>query len=326
MTVKKNTPKSAVPSTVAKRIDDIASGAMELFKSAGGFESELAVAQAVSDLRVALTPELMQPIMALMNTDLGFRTDRDPKVTPKDKDGNAMVPYSVEIVRECFIESKLRGFHTVGNEWNIIAGRFYACRNGLKRKCEQWPGVTDLRINPGLPRASGDKGAVVPVKASWRKDGLADGVEAEIPVRVNFGMGADAILGKAERKIYKRIHDRLSGISTPEGEVGEDIEVQPAAAKPSPRFAEAKPAAPPGEPQPSRTIQQELAEIVTGAGYTFDQLAAWSIESGQITRTQQESIKCFDEVPDALARRFVGAKSGLLRGLAATAPTVAAKE
>ncbi len=115
--------------TAAKRIDQIAGGAMELFKHAGSFEAELAVAQAVADLRAVLTPEAMQPIMALMNTDLGFRTDRDPKVTPRDKEGNPMTPYSVDVVRECFIEAKLRGFHAVGNEWNIIASRFHVARH-----------------------------------------------------------------------------------------------------------------------------------------------------------------------------------------------------
>jgi hypothetical protein len=226
--------------TVARRVDEIASGATELFKSSGSFESELAVAKAVSDLRVALTAEMMQPVMALMNTDLGFRTDRDPKVTPRDKEGNPMTPYAVEVVRECFIESKLRGFHTVGNEWNIIASRFYACKNGFRRKVVTWNGVTDFKDSYDVPRTVGDKGAVVKCEATWRKDGIADSLEREFPIRVNFGMGADAILGKAQRKLLAAVHDRLSGIITPEGDVGEDLEVQSAPAKPSPKFAEAK--------------------------------------------------------------------------------------
>jgi hypothetical protein len=322
MNEKNNTPKQNYSNQIstAKRVDEIASGAMELFKTAGGFESELAVAQAISDLRATLTPELMQPVMALMNTDLGFRTDRDAKLSPRDKDGNPMQPYSVDIVRECFIESKLRGFHSVGNEWNIIAGRFYACRNGLKRKCEQWRGVTDLKTNWGLPRSAGDKGAIVPVKASWRKDGVADAIETEIPVRVNFGMGADAILGKAERKIYKRIHDRLSGISTPEGEAGEDIEIQPG--KVSPQFAEAKTETG-SEPQPEapqRTAQQELAAIVMSAGFTFEDFIAWGRNIGYLTPVQVKAITSFETVPENIARRFISAKAGLLRGLKANTP------
>jgi hypothetical protein len=241
------TPEPPIPvrnhQALARRIDAIASGAMELFKAGGSFESELAVAQAMSDLRSALTPEIMQPVMALMNTDLGFRTDRDPKLTPKDKDGNAMTPYSVEVVREVTIEAKLRGFHMIGNEVNIIAGRFYACKNGFRRKVTQWPGVTDFKDDYDVPRYAADgKGAVVKCRASWHRDGIAQGIEREIPIRVNFGMGSDAILGKAQRKLLSSVHDRLSGLVTPEGEANEETEVQPGTPKPSPRFEAAKPA------------------------------------------------------------------------------------
>src|SRR5512141_1094725 len=102
--------------SVAKRIDDLASGAMALFQAPGSFADELAVAQTMTQLREALTPEVMAPIIAMMNTNLGFRTDKDPRL--KDREGRPNVPYPMEVVRECFIESKLRGFHTVGNEWN----------------------------------------------------------------------------------------------------------------------------------------------------------------------------------------------------------------
>jgi hypothetical protein len=223
----------------AQRIDEIASVAMDVFKASGSFESELAVARAVGDLRAALTPEMMQPVMALMNTDLGFRTDRDPKITPKDKDGNPMTPYSLDVVREVVIEAKLRGFHVVGNEFNIIAARFYACKNGFRRKVITWPGVTDFKDSYDVPRLVGDKGAIVKCKATWRKDGIADGLEREFPIRVNFGMGADAILGKTQRKLLAAVHDRLSGVITPEGDIGD--EVVPAPATPEPKFSE-KPA------------------------------------------------------------------------------------
>jgi hypothetical protein len=321
---------------LAKRVDEIACGAMELFKEAGSFESELQVAVAMRDLELALTDEMMVPVMSLMNSDLGFRTDRDPAISPKDKEGNPMTPYAVPVVRRCFIESKLRGFHAVGNEWNIIAGRFYACRNGLKRKCEQWKGVTDLKVDLGVPKAAGDKGAIVPVTARWFKDRVADSIAAEIPVRVNFGMGADAILGKAERKIYKRIHDRLSGITTPDGEAGEDLEVLASAtatASPAPRFDKSKsipveevpkpeakaeqPADAPAETKPepkTETPQQILAGIVTGAGHTWDDFAAWGKQSGNF---DPAGYGGFAELSHGAAVRFIGAKNGLLRGLSA---------
>lgn len=206
---------STKTSEAAARIDEIANSAMGLFSSGGGsFAQELAVAQAIADLRKALTPELMAPIMHLMNTDLGFRCDR-----PNDKQG----PYELETVRDVFIEARIRGFRAVGNEFNIIAGRFYAAKNGLRRKVTTWPGLSAFRDGYDLPRLMADKGAVTKAWASWRLDGADDKLECELAIRVNNFMGADAIVGKAERKLMKRVHDRLAGWSTADGEVGEDV-------------------------------------------------------------------------------------------------------
>lgn len=319
---------------VAKRVDEIASGAMELFKEAGSFSAELQVAQAMLDLRVSLTDDMMAPVMGLMNTDLGFRTDRDPKLTPKDRDGNPMTPYPVEVVRECFIESKLRGFHTVGNEWNIISGRFYACKNGLKRKCEQWKGVTDLKVDFGVPKMASEKGAIVPVKSTWKKDGVSDSIAAEIPVRVNFGMASDAIIGKAERKIYKRILDRMSGIITPDGEANDEldpsehmkrqtasltgsVEVQTTVttvAEPKQQEAPAPKPEPAPQPQAQPGSPSQLDRNMTMAGITFAEFKAWAKETAQAVPGLDEA-KAFTDLSEPVAARWLKAQAGLVRAI-----------
>jgi hypothetical protein len=209
----------------ARRIDEVSGSAVELFKQAGSFEREIQLALAMSDLRAMLSPEIMAPVMELMNTDLGFRTDRDPKVTPRDKDNNPTRPYSVEVVRDVVIEAKLRGFHVAGNEFNIISGRFYAAKNGFRRKLtdgKTFAGLANFRDHYEVPRTVGDRGAIVKCRAEWTLNGVKDSLECDVPVKVNSFMGADAILGKAERKLLKRVVDRLSGVTTPEGEVGEE--------------------------------------------------------------------------------------------------------
>jgi hypothetical protein len=324
-------PVNQTPNPVARRVDAIASGAMELFKSSGSFESELAVAQAVSELRTALSADVMRPVMALMNTDLGFRTDRDPKITPKDKDGNPLAPYPMEVVRECVIEALLRGFHTVGNEWNIIAGRFYACKNGFRRKVVQFAGVTDFKDSYDVPRTVGDKGAIVKARATWRKGGIADRLEREFPIRVNFGMGADAILGKAQRKLLAAVHDRLLGVITPEGDVA-DVDVQ--TTKAAPQFAEARPArtedAAAHEASSPKTSQQELADMVTAAGFTFEDFIHWCGVTDLLrlpTSLKRKHCAAFDQVPEFVAQQLISAKSGFLRSLRLSVPQEAvAKE
>lgn len=245
---------------LAREIDATAAGAVELFQGAGSFEKEIQLASAMRDLRELLTPEVMAPIMSLMNSPLGFVTDRDPARPTRDGE---VKPYSVEVVRDCVIESKLRGFHTIGNEFNIIAGRFYAAKNGFRRKLtdgKSFPGLRDFRDSYDVPRLMGDKGAIVKCRASWTMNGKPETFEAEFAIRVNSMMGADAITGKAERKLCKRVHDLIAGTNTPEGEAGED-DLKPANATVEPKvgkpFAESDEI--PGAETPPRNSTPEPA-------------------------------------------------------------------
>jgi hypothetical protein len=77
---------------------------------AGTFTMASRMAAGIRALRAALTPEIMQDIMALQGSSLGFRTD-------KDKEGG----YPVEVVKECMIEAVLKGARVINNETNIIA-------------------------------------------------------------------------------------------------------------------------------------------------------------------------------------------------------------
>lgn len=172
------------------------------------------LANAMRQLQLMLTDEVMRDAMALMNSPLGFDTDRNPAKGAKET-------YGIDVVRDCCITALLQGYRIVGNEFNIIAGRFYAAKDGVKRQVQEWPGLTNLEIQFGVPTVK-DGGALVPCVAAWRIGGRQhrlecaapkDGeIDTRIPVRVNSGQGADAILGKAARKMYARIFERLLGI------------------------------------------------------------------------------------------------------------------
>ncbi len=213
---------------LTESIDTVVESALPMMRNQrGGVGKALMMSVAVNRLRELVTPAIVQQhIIPLQNTTLGFLTDQ--------KAG-----YDVETVRNVTVEALLRGLRMVDNEVNIIAGRFYAARNGLARLVETWPGLTDLRMQPETPAPLPPSGAAVPFVASWKLDGVADKIECvlrkgldgreadnRIPVRVNTGMIVDAILGKAYRKMYAMILRRLSGArDMPEGEVG-DIEVK----------------------------------------------------------------------------------------------------
>lgn len=189
------------------------------------FKQAISLAKGMRELRKAVDDNFVKHcLMPLMGTTLGFLADRP---NPKEPE-----PYGPLVVRDCAIEAMVRGFNVVGNEFNIIAGRFYGTKNGYARLVSEFPGLTDLVLQPGVPTLAGDRGALVPFTASWRINGKADRIEClqsekfdqRIPVKVNAGMGPDAILGKAERKMLFRIYQRVNGSSfgATEGEVGDE--------------------------------------------------------------------------------------------------------
>lgn len=197
------------------------------FAAAGGsadsghFGRAFQMAAAIRALHNAITEEMMKEIMHLQGTSLGFLTD-------KDKDGG----YDVKVVKLVAVEAALMGAYWVGNEFNIISERPYLTKNFFTRKLREFPGLTDLKLSPGVPVLMGDKGALVPYVSTWRVNGQEMRIERlltklddkrdldeRICVKVNSGMGADAILGKAERKIKAAIYARLTGSDLTDGEV-----------------------------------------------------------------------------------------------------------
>jgi len=57
--------------------------------------------------------------------------------------------------------------------------------------------------------------------------------------------------------------------------------------------------------------QDQLANIVTGAGYTFDQWQTWAIGAG----LAKHEVNCFDSVPVSLASRMVKSASDVVQAL-----------
>lgn len=170
----------------------------------------LTTARLTQTVRNLITPAMMRDIMALKGTALGFKTDEATR-----REGQ----YSEEAVRDVVIAALMDGARIVGNEFNIISGNYYRTKEQLERKVREFPGLREFRYSLSVPRIS-DGGAVVAGWASWKLHGTADrmdfmqseGFDARIPVRINSGQGADAILGKATRKLMYRVLQRLTGI------------------------------------------------------------------------------------------------------------------
>jgi hypothetical protein len=201
---------------------------LEKLASATQMQQTIMLAEGMTLLKRAFTDELIKGVfMPLMGSKLGFRTDRDTK--PENEQ------YGIAAVRECMIEAMLRGARPVGNEVNLIADGCYLTREHFERRVREFPGVTNIELRPGAPHMLGSEAALVPYRVKLLLHGEVVEVvrdlvrnadqstsDERIPVRVNNRMGADGILGKAQRKILKQVFERISGISPsllPDGDV-----------------------------------------------------------------------------------------------------------
>ena len=168
------------------------------------FEKSMHLAFAMEQL-FDLVEAVKSPVMMLMNTHLGFMTDADPSRNRKCERA-----YKWEEIKPVICEALVRGYRVTGNEFNIISRGFYAAKNGLRRKIADVEGLTNFRDEIAVPKTI-SSGAIVSVKATWNRYGVPDEYSAEIPVKVNDFMGIEAIIGKAQLKLFKRVLDILTG-------------------------------------------------------------------------------------------------------------------
>lgn len=212
-----------------KAIADVVSKGQLVLTGAGEeFNQTFAMAAAMRQLNELITDSMMMDIMELQGKSCGFRTD-------KDKTGG----YPVAVVRRCFIEATLSGARSIDNEWNIIAEKPYYTKNYFLRKVRTFEGLTNLVYSNGEIENRGGN-AFVDYIAAWELNGrpmelkrvhkkLVDGTpfDDRLVVRVNTGMGYDAIIGKATRKMFHAIYSLLASYVPPEGDVSDIIDVEP---------------------------------------------------------------------------------------------------
>jgi len=220
------------------------------------FKKMFCLGACIKELKDLLTPTVMEPIMALQNTAIGFMTDQA-------KTGG----YDIETVRNAIIEAAVNGVSVCGNEFNIISSRFYLTKNGLKRKLREIPGLSK-NVTPGLPKISTDgQGAAVVMHIEWTYQGKTQVKDIPFAVRVNKGMGADGIIGKATRKAYAWLYEEVTGNSVSEGDVTDDAPITTTAREISPLEAEpekAKDPATPAAPAPAPTPAPNAPAFVDG--------------------------------------------------------------
>lgn len=165
------------------------------------------LADAIDRVKQHLTKPVLAKLKTLANSSMGYEVDQLGSLT----DG---------VLQDCICTAMLCGFNVLGWEWGVNNGKFFPKSNGLRRKILETPGVSSLTVTPGHPEFSQTSGyAKVPVTVAYAYKGeviqrIFDG-EQRIMVRSNQGVkvGADAAIGKAERKALKRVYEELAGFT-----------------------------------------------------------------------------------------------------------------
>ena len=173
-------------------------------KNLQGFEKAYKVATAIETLSELLNDEYMKPIMKLQGQVLGFRTDR---------------AYDQNVVKSCIIDAVLYGLQPVGNQFNIISGNMYPTKEGLSYLLKNTDGLS-FKVVAGLPDIQGETGKVK-MGVEWTIDGKQNQQELEFAIRVNRGMGSDAVIGKATRKTYMWLYNTINNTELTDGDVSD---------------------------------------------------------------------------------------------------------
>lgn len=228
--------------------------------------------------------------MMLQGAGMGFRTD-------KDSSGG----YPMPVVRDALIEATLRGLHPVGNQFNIIAGRFYCTKEGFKQLLDNIAGLKWFVVPGNLKQVA--NGTEVPVHVKYTLAGKTQELDWTFPVRVNAGMGTDAVLGKAERKARKRLYEFITGVELADGEVEQETNG--------------------GEARPSRIIKKaEAVEIEEGKAEEKKEISAPKLE--EALREKNTLITVQDIVEYCAATRTIFDEARAIENLDAVVAAVEA--
>lgn len=223
-------PSTLIPAaTLAdiQRLDKILSESREIIQHSQPMTRAFATAAAMRELEAAITPAMMQDIQNLMNSPLGFKTDRKEGTFKKvQKDGKwfsePVKPYLPVTIKRCVIVALLAGAELAGNQFNIIAGQTYFTKEFMQKAVLSFRGLSHFKMEIGPPMRHGEKTACFDAKASWLVNGeefdlactkQADGVDMRIVVNSHSTSGPDQLRGLAESKLLRRVVSMLTGLN-----------------------------------------------------------------------------------------------------------------
>lgn len=167
------------------------------------------VATGMKQIRdIVSRPDVISLFLPLKGLARGFLTDEKE------------IKYTDQEIADALTDGFIAGALPIDNEINIIAKRCYLAKAFFERVTREYPGVTNLTYDVGVP-ATSPNGALVPFFATWIQNGEerklslcldeATKTDLRIPVRINSNMGVDGVIGKAIRKGLRKVYERMGG-------------------------------------------------------------------------------------------------------------------
>ncbi len=172
------------------------------------FGAAFTAAQVIMLLREALTDEVLDTIfMPLMNSKVGFRTDRDGKLNRKTGKVNEL--YDKPTVREAIIDAALIGLRPTGNQFNIISGTMYPTKEGYTSLLKKIG--AKYVIDYSQPTIDPQGFATFVCKINYEFKGEKNSFSVSATVRTDQYSSYDQLRGKAERRAKKALYEYLTG-------------------------------------------------------------------------------------------------------------------
>lgn len=200
---------NTLPATIlaAKEKFELACKDASALQIISNFGAAFIAVNVIALLREALTDEVMDKVfMPLMNTKVGFLTDRNGR---PNKKGYTAPLYTRDVVRDCIIDGVTIGLLPTGNQFNIIAERMYPTKEGytsLLRKL----GVKYF-IDTSYDKGQAQGFAEIPCKISYEYNGEKNGFTIIATVKKDDYSSHDQLRGKAERKAKKALYEYITG-------------------------------------------------------------------------------------------------------------------
>lgn len=172
------------------------------------FGAAFTAVNVITLLRDALTDEVMEKVfMPLMNTKVGFLTDRDGK--PRSN-GRAPLPkYDDSVVRDSIIDAVSIGLLPTGNQFNIIASRMYPTKEGYTALLRKLGVKYFIEVSYDKSQTKGF--AEIPCKITYNYNGEKNGFTIVATVKKDDYSSPDQLRGKAERRAKKALYEYITG-------------------------------------------------------------------------------------------------------------------